>query len=152
MADLTPPPTAQFFSISCSFWENLAKLYVDAPHLEGWLPSYGESWIRPCTSQCRCLDSTDLSSVHTVRQRQLLLMSFLLQWEQNVHTVWQRQRQSNMQCQWKIFCCCCFAAAVLPLPQLQRMGLEPIYLRHHCCNRCHCCSVNKSIRYCGIQL
>ena len=34
------PPQPKMFSISCSFWENLAKSYVDAP--------VGESWIRPC--------------------------------------------------------------------------------------------------------
>ena len=33
------PPRAQILSISCSFWENLAKSYVGAP-------SAGKSWIR----------------------------------------------------------------------------------------------------------
>ena len=36
----TPPYGSNIFLISCSFWENLANLYVGAP-------SYGEFWIRP---------------------------------------------------------------------------------------------------------
>ena len=40
------PLRTKIFSISCTFSENLAKSYVGAP-LEGWRPSYGESWIRP---------------------------------------------------------------------------------------------------------
>ena len=35
----TRAPRAQILSISCSFWENLAKSYVGAP-------SSGKSWIR----------------------------------------------------------------------------------------------------------
>ena len=41
----------QILSISCSFWENLAKSYVDAP-LEGWRPTLGKSWIRHCLYIC----------------------------------------------------------------------------------------------------
>ena len=43
-----PPPT-KIFLISCSFWENLANVYV-APPRSGWFgaPCYRESWIRPC--------------------------------------------------------------------------------------------------------
>ena len=37
----------KIFSISCSFWEILANLYVGAPWAVG-TPSYRESWIRPC--------------------------------------------------------------------------------------------------------
>ena len=40
------PTRPKIFSISCSFWENLTKLYVGAPP-EGRRPSYGESWIHP---------------------------------------------------------------------------------------------------------
>ena len=36
-----PPPGVQILSISCSFWENLAKSYVGAP-LESWRPLLGE--------------------------------------------------------------------------------------------------------------
>ena len=35
------PPGVQILSISCSFWENLAKSYVGAP-LESWRPLLGE--------------------------------------------------------------------------------------------------------------
>ena len=38
---LDAPPGAQILSISCSFWENLAKSCVGAP-LEGWRPLLGE--------------------------------------------------------------------------------------------------------------
>ena len=83
---------------------------------------------------------------HGAAWQQGLLMSFLLQY-QCVRTV-RQQQHSNMQCNAKYF-----ATAVLPLPQLHRMGLEPIYL-HCCCQQSlllpH--SVNKSFRYCGIQL
>ena len=43
-----PLPLPKFFSISCSFSENLAKSYVgDPPPPGGWdAPSYGESSIR----------------------------------------------------------------------------------------------------------
>ena len=40
-------PGVQILSISCSFWENLAKSYVGVPSL--WrvgAPTSGESWIR----------------------------------------------------------------------------------------------------------
>ena len=40
-----PPPPVQILSISCSFWENLAKSYVGAPWRVG-APSSGKSWIR----------------------------------------------------------------------------------------------------------
>ena len=36
------PPGAQILSISCSFWENLAKLYVGAPTPGSWRPLLGE--------------------------------------------------------------------------------------------------------------
>ena len=36
------PPGAQILSISCSFWEILAKSYVGAPPLESWRPLLGE--------------------------------------------------------------------------------------------------------------
>ena len=39
------PVGAQILSISCSFWENLAKSYVGAPWGVG-TPSSGKSWIR----------------------------------------------------------------------------------------------------------
>ena len=46
MADLNSkildtPSGVQILSISCSFWESLAKSYVGAP-LEGWRPHIGE--------------------------------------------------------------------------------------------------------------
>ena len=41
------PPGVQILSISCSFWENLAKSYVGAPWRVG-APSSGKSWIRHC--------------------------------------------------------------------------------------------------------
>ena len=59
-------------------------------------------------------------------------MASLLHWSQSVHIVAQRQWLSSMQCNAKYF-----AAAILPLPQLHRMGLEPIYFRCHCHSRCH---------------
>ena len=41
------PLGAQILSISCSFWENMAKLYVSArPTPRSWRPSSGKSWIR----------------------------------------------------------------------------------------------------------
>ena len=47
----TPPLRPKIFSISCSIWENLTKLYVDAPWRVG-ASSYGESWIRPWRWNC----------------------------------------------------------------------------------------------------
>ena len=46
MADLDSkildiPQEVQILSISCSFWENLAKSYVGAP-LESWRPHLGK--------------------------------------------------------------------------------------------------------------
>ena len=36
-------PGVQILSISCSFWENLAKSYVDGhPPMEGWCPNLGK--------------------------------------------------------------------------------------------------------------
>ena len=40
LSDVICSGGSKIFLISCSFWENLATLYVGAP-------SYGESWIRP---------------------------------------------------------------------------------------------------------
>ena len=40
--DARPPLCVQILSISCSFWENLAKLRVHAPPLEGSRPPLGE--------------------------------------------------------------------------------------------------------------
>ena len=40
--DARPPLGAQILSISCSFWENLAKSYVGAPPLGSWRPLLGE--------------------------------------------------------------------------------------------------------------
>ena len=37
-----PPPGVQILSISCSFWENWAKLYVGALPLGSWRPLLGE--------------------------------------------------------------------------------------------------------------
>ena len=37
----------QILSISCTFWENLTKLYVGAPWKVG-APTSGKSWIRHC--------------------------------------------------------------------------------------------------------
>ena len=42
MLDARPPLGVQILSISCSFWENLAKLYVGAPPPESWRPLLGE--------------------------------------------------------------------------------------------------------------
>ena len=42
MRDARPPLCVQILSISCSFWENLAKLRVHAPPLEGSRPPLGE--------------------------------------------------------------------------------------------------------------
>ena len=36
------PPWVQILSISCSFWENLAKSYVGAPPPGSWCPLLGE--------------------------------------------------------------------------------------------------------------
>ena len=54
-----PPLTAEMFSISSNFLENLAKLYVGAhpTSQKVWAPFYGKSGIRPClitysTFQC----------------------------------------------------------------------------------------------------
>ena len=51
-----PSLGVQILSISCSFWQNLAKSYVGAPpHSPGnWRPSSGKSWIRHCTL-CVCV-------------------------------------------------------------------------------------------------
>ena len=38
----------KIFSISYSFLKNFGKIIGWRPLLEGWRPSYGESWIRPC--------------------------------------------------------------------------------------------------------
>ena len=59
--------------------------------------------------------------------------AFLPQCGQSVHTVRQQQWQSNTQCKAKY--------VVLPLLQLHRMGLEPIYLQrccHSCCRKYLC--------------
>ena len=40
--DARPPLCVQILSISCSFWENLAKLRVHAPPLGGFTPPLGE--------------------------------------------------------------------------------------------------------------
>ena len=42
------PMGVQILSISCSFWEILAKSYVGAPPPGSWHPSSGKSWIRHC--------------------------------------------------------------------------------------------------------
>ena len=50
LPNTTPPPPhpqTKIFSISCSYSENLIKLYVGAPHCRVGAPSYGKSWIRP---------------------------------------------------------------------------------------------------------
>ena len=39
------PLRIQILSISWSFWENLAKLYVDMAPLEGWRPHLGETLL-----------------------------------------------------------------------------------------------------------
>ena len=44
---LVPSLGVQILSISCSFWQNLAKSYVGAPRGVG-TPSSGKSWIRHC--------------------------------------------------------------------------------------------------------
>ena len=44
--DARPPLEVQILSISCSFWENLAKSYVGAPPWRVGAPSSGKSWIR----------------------------------------------------------------------------------------------------------
>ena len=46
-----PPPGVQILSISCSFWENLAKSYVGAPPLGSWRPLLGEILDPPLNSQ-----------------------------------------------------------------------------------------------------
>ena len=43
-----PPPGVQILSISCSFWENLAKSYVGGPPWRVGAPSSRKSWIRHC--------------------------------------------------------------------------------------------------------
>ena len=48
------PVRTKLFLISCSFWGNLANLYVSVPP-QGWRPPGGEFWIRLCTwSVCEC--------------------------------------------------------------------------------------------------
>ena len=47
-----PPPGVQILSISCSFWENLAKSYVGAP-LGSWLPLLGEIVDPPLVSNLK---------------------------------------------------------------------------------------------------
>ena len=56
----TPPLGIQILSISCSFWENSAKLCVHAPPLEGSRPPLGEildpslvPWWRLCGDPAR---------------------------------------------------------------------------------------------------
>ena len=46
------------------------------------------------------------------------------------HSVWQWQQQSDILCN-------------VPLLLLHRMGLEPIYLQHHCRSRCRKCSYER---------
>ena len=50
----TPPPGVQILSISCSFWENLAKSYVGAPPLKSWRPLLGEILDPPLVCVCCC--------------------------------------------------------------------------------------------------
>ena len=45
-----PPPGVQILSISCSFWEILAKSYVSAPPLGSWHPLLGEILDPPLRS------------------------------------------------------------------------------------------------------
>ena len=47
-----PPPPAQILSISCIFWENLAKLYVGAPPSGSWRPLLGEILDPPLHRMC----------------------------------------------------------------------------------------------------
>ena len=55
--DARPPLGVQILSISCSFWENLAKSYVGAPPLESWRPLLGEILDPPLpTLVCVCSD------------------------------------------------------------------------------------------------
>ena len=42
-----PPVVVQILSISCSFWEILAKSYVSTSPLEGWRPHLGEILYPP---------------------------------------------------------------------------------------------------------
>ena len=45
------PPGVQILSISCTFWENLAKWYVGPPSPRRvGAPTSGKSWIRHCLS------------------------------------------------------------------------------------------------------
>ena len=44
--DTPPPPGVQILSISCNFWETLAKLYVGAPTPRVGAPTSRKSWIR----------------------------------------------------------------------------------------------------------
>ena len=55
--DARPPPGAQILSISCSFWENLAKSYVGAPP-GSWRPLLGEILDPPLSSMCHIRNST----------------------------------------------------------------------------------------------
>ena len=49
--DASPSPLgAQILSISCSFWENLAKSYVGAPPPGSWRPLLGEILDSPLWS------------------------------------------------------------------------------------------------------
>ena len=49
--DVRSLPGGPHLSISCSFWENLAKSYVSAPWRVG-APSSGKSWIHHCSMHC----------------------------------------------------------------------------------------------------
>ena len=87
-----------------------------------------------CTSRFRCLRDLTFCSNHTLKVHShgaVAATAFLPQCGQSVHTVRQQQWQSNTQCNAKY--------VVLPLLQPHRMGLEPIYLRHHCHSSCHKC-------------
>ena len=46
-----PPPGVQILSISCSFWEILAKSYVGAPPPGSWRPLLGEILDQPLNSE-----------------------------------------------------------------------------------------------------
>ena len=62
----TRPPGVQILSISCSFWEILAKSYVGAPRWVG-APSPEKSWIRHCNSSMILLPITVWKSINIMK-------------------------------------------------------------------------------------
>ena len=59
------PPGVQILSISCRFWENLAKSYVSAP-LGSWRPLLGEILDLPLSVIIIDLMNTDTINFYSI--------------------------------------------------------------------------------------